>query len=68
MPLDTHRDRKTVVIEAEYPLLVLCDLMLQVLDRDNALRSAYAQRRWQALLPNTPGVPIHGGVREADHA
>jgi hypothetical protein len=65
MPLDTHQNRETVVIDAEGPSFVLCDLMLQVLGRDNALRRAYVQRRWQALLPNTPGAPDSWSSAEA---
>src|SRR3977135_1703397 len=66
MPLDIHQNRETVAINAEGPSLVLCELMLQVLGRDNALRRAYVQRRWQALLPNRPGAPGQSGAERAE--
>jgi hypothetical protein len=53
MPLDTHQSQEIAIIDAEGLSLALCDLMLQVLSRDNALRRAYVQRRWQARFPNT---------------
>ena len=32
----------------------LCDLMLDVLGRDNTLRSKYVRQRWQGLETETP--------------